>query len=145
MRVALRPGTADQAPRRTDVGGSGASGAFQPLLQASHAGTAQRAAATGATLAVAAPWFLAVQEAADRHERRRQAVRRGEDLLSALDGLHRALLGGEASPDAAAALAGEVRRRCDASDDPALDRLLKDIELRCEVELAKLEFHSTAS
>lgn len=70
-------------------------------------------------------------------ERRRRSARRGRDLLDALDDLKVALLSGEVSP---AALRRVSDRLAGAkpSGDPGLDGVVAEIELRAQVEIAKL-------
>jgi hypothetical protein len=49
------------------------------------------------------------------------------------------ILGGGVSREQVARLSQALREHRDAVDDPALNTLLDDVELRAEVELAKLE------
>ncbi|ACA18540.1 conserved hypothetical protein [Methylobacterium sp. 4-46] len=74
----------------------------------------------------------------DPGERRRRSARRGHDLLDALDRLKAALLGGRVSTQDLKAIAARLAERGGASGDPRLDDLIGQIELRAEVELAKL-------
>lgn len=83
--------------------------------------------------------LLAIQgQAEEPGERRRRSVKRGQDLLSALDGLKAGLLGGRLSPRDLRALAGRLADASAASGDPGLDDVIAHIELRAQVELAKL-------
>jgi hypothetical protein len=71
-------------------------------------------------------------------ERRRRAVRRGEQLLAALEEVQLNLLAGETVVHALArvrALLGEN----ELAGDEDLDRVLQEIEVRAAVELAKRE------
>jgi hypothetical protein len=84
--------------------------------------------------------LIALQGVESAEERRRRAVARGRTALDALDELKLRLLSGDLDPGTlgklqavAAGLKGE------ASGDPGLDRVLAEIELRVEVELAKLQ------
>ena len=102
--------------------------------------------ATGTTRHVSGPSsilgldaLLALQAVGDAtSERRRKAVRRGHDLLDALDGLKVALLSGRVAPSELVRLRGQLRAMKEASGDERLDEIIAHIELRAEVELAKL-------
>ncbi|MBL8658836.1 MAG: flagellar assembly protein FliX [Rhodospirillales bacterium] len=90
--------------------------------------------------ALGAPGLLAMQEVAteaDPGARRAGAVRRGEDLLDRLDGLRLALVAGAVSVTRLDALAGALKAEREATEDPRLDDLIGEIELRAAVELAK--------
>lgn len=82
--------------------------------------------------------LLALQGELDTTERRRRTVRRGHDLLDALDRLKAALLSGRVPVADLKLLAGRLAERADTSGDPRLDDLLLHIELRAQVELAKI-------
>lgn len=78
-----------------------------------------------------------VNDATDE-EGRRRLIRRGKDLLDTLDDLRIGLLTGTIPQNRLADLAHMVRMQRDAVADPRLASLLDEIELRAEVELAKL-------
>jgi hypothetical protein len=82
--------------------------------------------------------LLAVQAMPDRAERKSAAVRRGRDLLADLDRLRIGLLSGSIDQTAVGALRARLKEARQGTDDPALDELLAHVELRAEVELAKL-------
>ena len=84
--------------------------------------------------------LLMVQQVDSSTEResRRRLVRRGEDLLDGLEDLRHGLLMGEIPKDRMVSLAQTVRSRREGCGDPRLAALLDEIELRVEVELAKL-------
>ncbi len=91
--------------------------------------------------AVSAPFLLAMQETAVEPGPiggRAEALRRGEDLLDRLDGLRLALAAGAVAPDRLDDLVVSLEAERTASDDPRLDILLAEIEVRAAVELAKL-------
>jgi len=68
----------------------------------------------------------------------RRLMQRAEDLLDRLEDVRRGLLVGAIPKDMLAELARMVRVRRDAGGDPHLVAILDEIELRAEVELAKL-------
>lgn len=82
--------------------------------------------------------LMALQGVEDPTERRRRAVVRGRSALDALDELKLALLGGTLDAQIMTRLKAAVAGLKEQSGDPALDGVLAEIELRAEVELAKL-------
>ena len=84
--------------------------------------------------------LLLVQQVDNSTEResRRRLVRRGEELLDGLEELRHGLLMGEIPSGRMMALAQNVRDRRENCGDPRLAAILDEIELRVEVELAKL-------
>lgn len=83
--------------------------------------------------------LLALQEdAGGSGERRRRAARRGHDLLDALDRLKAALLSGRVPVADLKAIAARLSERREATGDARLDEVIAHIELRAQVELAKL-------
>lgn len=84
--------------------------------------------------------LLAVQEVPDATEERSRGLARqhGQDLLDHLDQLRHDLLIGAVPKDRLAELARRVRARRRMSDDPRLNEIIDEIELRAEVEIAKL-------
>jgi Class II flagellar assembly regulator len=82
--------------------------------------------------------LIALQGVEDPTERRRQALKRGRLALDALDELKIGLLGGtlsQATLSKLQAAAGALKGR---SGDGGLDSVLSEIELRVEVEIAKM-------
>jgi hypothetical protein len=83
--------------------------------------------------------LLALQGVEEPGERRRRAVARGRTALDALDALKIGLLSGGLDSATVARLKAAVSGLKDGSGDPLLDGVLAEIELRVEVELAKME------
>jgi 1-aminocyclopropane-1-carboxylate deaminase/D-cysteine desulfhydrase-like pyridoxal-dependent ACC family enzyme len=83
--------------------------------------------------------LLALQTEDDISERRRRATKRSNTLLDQLDGIRISILGNGVSREQVAALSNTLREYRDQVDDPGLEAILDDVELRAEVELAKLE------
>lgn len=69
---------------------------------------------------------------------RANLVRRGEDLLDRLDDLRMALLAGVVPQGRLSGLADALRAERRISGDARLDHIIGEIELRAEVEVAKL-------
>jgi hypothetical protein len=104
----------------------------------------ERPGAAGASAPLATiDALLARQGEGDRNERRRRTLQRGHDLLDGLDRLKAALLSGSVPTADLKAVAGRLAARREATGDPRLDELLAHIELRAEVELAKLGMAQT--
>ena len=83
--------------------------------------------------------LMALQGVEEPAERRRRAVARGRTALDALDALKIGLLSGDFDSGTVARLKAAVSGLKDGSGDPMLDEVLAEIELRVEVELAKME------
>ena len=82
--------------------------------------------------------LIALQGVDDATERRRHAVKRGRLALDALDELKVGLLGGDLTPGTLQKLKAVAAHLKTASGDAALDGVLAEIELRVEVEIAKM-------
>lgn len=82
--------------------------------------------------------LLVLQGEGDPAERRRRVARHGRSLLDALDHLKAAILSGRIAPSELIRIRDLLRQNPGFSDDPRLDEVLAHIELRAEVELAKL-------
>ena len=120
-----------------------ASGAQRRGLAGQRFALAENGGGTASGVASAAPLasmdaLLALQGEGDPGERKRRSVQRGNDLLDALDRLKAALLSGRVSTADLQAIAARLAQRRDVSGDPRLDELLSHIELRAQVEMAKL-------
>jgi hypothetical protein len=101
---------------------------------ASEAGPARAAAAVSGLDAM-----LALQAVEDPLTRRRKLMRRGLSLLDALDALKLGLIDGVVSASDVARLSSLVKEGRERIEDPGLDAVLAEIDLRAAVELAKLE------
>jgi hypothetical protein len=69
---------------------------------------------------------------------KRQAFQRGEDILDRLEEIRHALLGGTLSVQQVQNLAALVRSKRAMIADPRMREVLDEIELRAEVEIAKM-------
>lgn len=135
---ALAAGTAGQASRPAAGGG-----AFR-LPAAAVGGLSPASSAAPAATLASLEALMALQAVPDAAERRRRAARRGARLLGALAELQMGLLDGGLAVGALRRLQEDTAAAREASDDPALDGILIEIELRAAVELAKLELAGTA-
>ena len=82
--------------------------------------------------------LLALQGVDDPAERRRKAVKRGRGALDALDALKLGLLSGTLDTAALARLEDGSAGLAEPTGEPGLDKVLAEIALRVEVELAKI-------
>ena len=82
--------------------------------------------------------LLALQGVEDPTERRKRAVRRGRSALDVLDDLKLGLLAGSLDPATVQRLRSAASELKSSSGDANLDSVLAEIELRVEVELAKV-------
>jgi hypothetical protein len=120
--------------------GSGEAGGKGFAEQLGKSGEAPAATSAGAPPSLAALGsILSVQEIPDALAERRRAVRRGDGLLDELTSLQIGLVEGWLPEATLRNLVTMLDRPRPPIDDPALDRLVGDIELRAAVEVAKLD------
>jgi hypothetical protein len=131
-------GASAQPERSRRAGRRAAPGAFAALVTEASAETS--AAPTAPLRSVAGlEGLLGIQEAGDgADERRRAAIGYGNDLLDRLEGLRRRLLAGSVARSELEALAQTLRGQHGRCGAEAIDAVVAAIELRVEVELAKL-------
>ena len=126
---------AKSAPSKT--GGAGAS------FSVEQPASARAAASAAATLQVAAlDALLALQEAAEPLTGCRRAVRRANDMLDLLDDIKIGLLAGTIPRQTLRRLTALVAERREDFNEPGLQGVLDEIDLRAQVELAKLDYAS---
>lgn len=108
------------------------------LREVSGADATEHAHATGGVGAVSS--ILAAQQVADAtdHKSRGLMINYGNDLLDRLEQIRVSILSGAVSKERLQDLARRLRERKSGSDDPRLDELINEVELRVEVEIAKL-------
>ena len=82
--------------------------------------------------------LLALQGEDGPGERKRRAVKRGGTALDMLDELKVEVLAGTLGPSTLTRLRAATAGLRDGSGDPGLDTVLAEIELRVEVEIAKM-------
>ncbi len=136
-------------PGRTNgikVGGANrkagtASSGFSPIAPPSKA-PAPSPASAQAIQGVEA--ILALQSVDDATGGRRRALQHGHDMLDVLEELHIDLISGHISDQKLDRLALLVSERA-PSNDPEIDAVVAEIELRVRVELAKRNRVSVAS
>ena len=132
-------GLAPGAPKR--AGGGNATGAtsFSSLLKGPETASGGVMGAAPMAGLDAMLTLQAVDADAQKQERRR-AFRRGTGLLDKLEDIRDGLLAGRIPVDRLQGLAQALRQERMMVTDPQLAELIGEIELRCEVELAKLGY-----
>jgi hypothetical protein len=118
-----------QAPRRA------ASGAFR-LDEGEGARTPNTATAVRSLGGIDA--LVALQGVEDAAERRRRAVSRGRRALDVLDEVKLSLLSGQLDPSLLGRLRALSADLKQGTGEPGLDCVLAEIDLRVEVEIAKM-------
>ena len=115
-----------------------ASGTTSPF-QVNDGGEARGAVVSGPGPIGALDSILMLQSLDDSTDGRSKGLAHGEQLLEMLDQVRDGLLAGGVPRTTLNRLANAVSRRHEAFNDPRLQGILDEIELRAHVELAKLE------
>jgi Class II flagellar assembly regulator len=116
----------------------GASGAsFSGMIDSGEEAAASKPA-SGVMQTSALDALLSVQEAGDSTESTKRAKRQGLDMLDQLDRIRMGLLTGGIPASALEQLERMVTKQREKIMDPVLTAVLDEIELRVQVELAKL-------
>lgn len=116
------------------VGGARSGASFSDTLKQVES----TSAASGATSVTAVSAVMSIQEVDADGTGQAQALKRGEEMLDRLDELRLGLIEGRLAPDRIEALLKLVQERRETVQDPRLKEILDDIDLRAQVELAKL-------
>lgn len=122
---ARKPGKAS-APSGFDPGGS-----------APSQGPSASGGLSGATAVGSVDALLALQGAGDFRDAKKQATERAFSLLDVLDDLKLALLDGALPRPTLMRLMETLKSRREGTDDPRLEAMLDEVEVRAAVELAK--------
>ena len=144
MKVSGTGGLSHAGGARSARGVGGGDG-FRIVGQQGAAAPSQAASVSNVAGVMGVEALLALQDVETTPERRRRSVRRAGRLLDELDEIKIALLGGELGQAQLERLAKAIREQRSATEDPALEGLLDEIETRAAVELAKLEMASHAA
>ncbi len=104
------------------------------------AGTARTSTTSEVSATGPVDSILALQEVSGNVDQQgqRKLQHYGEDLLDQMEDLRRQLLTGAIAKEDLAHLAGQMRAHRRETEDPNLNEIIDEIELRAEVEIAKL-------
>jgi hypothetical protein len=83
--------------------------------------------------------LLALQAVPDAGQGRARAFKRGQRMLDLLDEIRDGMLSGLVSQGSLRSLSAELQAQHDAFLEPGLQSVMNDIELRAQVELAKMQ------
>lgn len=111
--------------------------AFKKALSAEEAAPASHL--SGTTPLAAVDSLLSLQELPTSTEGRSRGLAHAEDMLQHLEQIQQGLLLGHMPKHRLQDIVRAISREQGKSHDPKLDSILKDIELRVKVELAKLD------
>ncbi len=139
MKVSKTGGTSEAGGTRKKSNSQNADGAFAESLKGVQGGSdAAPAVETGRVGTVDS--VFSIQEVPDALDERTRkiAISYGEDLLYRLDDLKLQVLDGAVSKEKLTGLAQNLRQKRQSTDDPRLNEIIEEIELRAEVEIAKL-------
>ena len=136
MKITQNASIRPAATRRSDKKGAAGSGQFTDHLVTGEAGAPTGGTNSSAPVS-AVDSILVLQEVPDATSGASKAKLRAEDLLDHLDEVRHGLLTGALSRQMLERLARTARSERQSVDDPRLQELLDEIELRAAVELAK--------
>lgn len=111
---------------------------FSSYLQKTSSGTSAQVSGTGNISITDA--IFAAQMVGNEEERqmRRKMIKRGQQLIEKLEEIRDSLLVGHISKDRLIDISRMVKERSINTNDERLNEIMAEIELRVEVELAKL-------
>ncbi|MDB5445290.1 MAG: flagellar assembly protein FliX [Phenylobacterium sp.] len=137
MKITGPNGTGSAGGPRAGRAAGGGVFRLPDMGETASAASTSGVARTGGVMGMDA--LLALQDVGGPLERKRRAVSRAGRILDVLDEIKMALLDGELSLGQLDRLRRAVRDERALTEDPKLEGLLDDIELRAAVEIAKLE------
>lgn len=130
------PRRPDQISRPSAKGGTGGRAFTVEANTEAHAA----AAASASVQVQALDALLALQEAGEPLTGKRRAVKRADDMLDLLDDIKIGILSGAVPRQTLRRLTQLVAERRNDFVEPGLKGVIDEIDLRAQVELAKLEF-----
>ena len=136
MRVSQTRRSNSAKSSRSGRSGAARGGEFQlPNLKKST----QRREIAGPSQISSIDTIVALQAVDDATDRRRQAVETGDQILELLDQLKIGVLSGRVKVSDLNLLKKTIEKQQAVDGDPGLNDVLKQIDLRARVELAKLQ------
>ena len=143
MKVTGPSGVGSAQGPRTARGGGGEG--FRITVQPAAVGVSQASSVSNVSGIMGVEALLALQDIGTPTERKRRAVGRAGRILDVLDEIKVSLLDGDLSGTDLDRLRRAVREERAGTDDPTLEGVLEEIELRAAVEVAKLEVAARAA
>jgi len=141
MRITGPSKAGPAEPKKSRKAGAGSGDAFAKALGDSNESAGAAAARPSGPVA-SVDALLSLQGEAEADAGREQGLARARDMLDLLEDVRRGILLGAIPRDKLHRLAETARSRREGFTDPQLGELLDEIELRAEVELAKLDSES---
>jgi hypothetical protein len=138
MKVNGTSGVGSTTGVRAARPGGGGPG-FQLPSIGGASGAGQSSSVSGVAGVMGMDALLALQDVGGPLERKRKAVRRAGLILDVLEDVKVALLDGAITANDLDRLRRAVRDERSQTDDPKLEAVLDEVEVRAAVELAKLE------
>lgn len=142
MKV-IGPGGVSQTGGPSKAKGGGSGFRLPGVGQAEGPSQTSGVSATSSIMGVDA--LLALQDVGGPLERKRRAVSRAGRILDVLDEVKVSLLDGALSAHQLDRLRRAIRDERAQTDDPKLEAVLDEIEVRAAVEMAKLELARPAA
>jgi hypothetical protein len=131
---------APRGPEATGVRRTARTSSGQAVFSLDGGGAPAKAGPVNAPVALSAlDSILALQAVPDAAQGRAKAVKRGQALLDLLDEIRDGLLSGLVPQGVLRRLSAELQARQDGFLEPGLQTVMNDIEVRAQVELAKVQ------
>jgi hypothetical protein len=139
MKVTGPGGIGSSSGPRPARGAGGEGEGFRIVTPEAAPETSQASSVSATRGVMGVEALLALQDVGGPLERKRRAVRRAGRILDVLDEIRIGLLEGGLNGADLDRLRRAVRDERERTDDPALEAVLDEIEVRAAVEAAKLE------
>ncbi|GHF29424.1 flagellar assembly protein FliX [Kordiimonas sediminis] len=131
----IQPKSVDKSKKKPAADG----GAFASALNSTEE-VHTSAGISGASPLTTVGALIGLQEAPTATEGRSKGLARADEMLDVLEDIRRGLLLGAIPVQNLETLARTARGQQNKTNDPVLNEILAEIELRAEVELAKLGY-----
>lgn len=119
-------------------GASGGGAAFAGMISSGSGGEADEVESTQTIANISAVSVINEVDNVDPEEQKRQAVQHGHDILDDLEELRNSILMGTLSEQALENAYKKAVANREKTNDPHLEEVIDEIEVRAAVELAKL-------
>ena len=130
----------NKSVKKTKSKGADTSGSFAAELASESPAAGAAGGVAGSAPLTSVNALLSVQEVPDSTQGRSKGLHRAEEMLGLLEEVRKGLLLGAIPVSRLKVLATLARGQRAAASDPKLIEILEEIELRSEVELAKLGY-----